>query len=124
MAIFTVRILAVTIPSPTPPPPLYAPCFFLCANAFGVSEEIEREHRYNPTVDSPSAAASPAVRAPTSTSRVQDLKVGIAMKPPTPSSSSHHTSESPFIRSQAPPAKSQITLGVASSTQSTERTCS
>src|SRR5271170_722069 len=48
------------------------------------NEEIERGYPYNPTVDSP-AAASPALRAPASTSRVQDLKAGIAMKSPTTS---------------------------------------
>src|SRR5271170_7766009 len=79
---------------PTPPSTLTRHVFFVYANAFAGSEEIERGYPYNPTVDSPSAAASLALRAPTSTSRVQDLKAGIAMKPPPPPSS-HHTPASP-----------------------------
>lgn len=83
------------------------------------SGEIEKGYPYNPAVDSPHP--SKAITADRS-KRLEDLKAGITMKPPTPSRSLSHTSEATsFVRSQAPPPETQHIAWDGGSTQSTER---
>jgi hypothetical protein len=83
-------------------------------------EEIEKGYPYNPSIDSPAPAS--AITASKSSTRVEDLKSGIAMKPPTPSRRPQEESTVSFTRSQAPPPETQQLPWDGGSTQSTERT--
>ena len=83
-------------------------------------EEIEKGYPYNPSIDSPAPAS--AITASKSSTRVEELKSGITMKPPTPARRSHEESTVSFTRSQAPPPETQQLPWDGGSTQSTERT--
>ena len=83
-------------------------------------EEIEKGYPYNPNIDSPAPAS--AISASKTSTRVEDLKSGIIMKPPTPSRRSQEESTTSFTRSQAPPPETQQLPWDGGSTQSTERT--
>lgn len=108
MAFRTIQILAVRTTLTLPFPPPHTNC---------VSDEIEKGYPYEPTVDSPGVSQR---------TRVDELKSGLIMKPPTPSKVGipppATSSSVGFVRSQAPPPETQPAVWEVASTQSTERT--